>query len=66
MTTDPAELIHLLTRIKDHYTAAIHFHTIALPQSAALEELAATRLINRRILELQAKPTSHRQPSKKL
>lgn len=49
-----AEIIDLLERIRDGYLRAIDCQQQNLPQSAANEELTATRLANRKILELQA------------
>lgn len=54
MIMTDAEIIDLLERIRDGYVRALDCHQKNLPESAANEELTATRLINRKILELQA------------
>lgn len=51
--TDP-EIIDLLERIRNGYSKALNLLNDNLPASAATEELTATRLINNKILELQA------------
>jgi hypothetical protein len=58
--TDP-EIIDLLERLRNGYIRALEFTKLDLPTSAATEELAATRLANRAILEL-----NHNQKKKKL
>lgn len=49
-----SEIIDLLERLRDGYLRALDFQQKNLPQNAAAEELAATRLVNRTILELQS------------
>lgn len=49
-----SEIIDLLERLRDGYIRALDFQQQNLPQNAAAEELAATRLANRTILELQS------------
>lgn len=48
------EIIDLLERIRDCYLRALELIQKDLPKSAAVEELTATRLVNRKILELQS------------
>ena len=48
------EIIDLLERIRDCYLRALELIQKDLPESAAVEELTATRLVNRKILELQS------------
>lgn len=57
--TDP-EIIDLLERIRDGYLRALDCHQKNLPESAAVEELTATRMINRKILELQTNEKKRR------
>ena len=51
---DNNEIIDLLERIRDCYLRALELIQKDLPESAAVEELTATRLVNRKILELQS------------
>ena len=61
---------HLIERIeamREGYTEAIRLHLVECPQSAAMEEIKATRTANRLILELEneIKIEKHRTKNKK-
>ena len=49
-----AEIIDRIERIRDGFIRSLEFTQKDLPTSAATEELTATRLANRTILELQS------------
>lgn len=59
---------HLLERIeamRNSYLEAYNFQLLSLPQSAAMEEIKATRSANRLILELEAELKQQQQLEKK-
>lgn len=58
-TIDPNSLADIITRIRDGFIRALELRDKDLPQSAAVEELTATRLANRTILDLESTAKSN-------
>jgi len=49
-----AHLIERIESIRNGFLEAYNFQLLSLPQSAAMEEIKATRAANRLILELES------------
>lgn len=60
-------LIERIEAMRDGYVESIRLHLVECPQSAAIEEIKATRTANRLILELETeiKIDKHRNKNKK-
>jgi len=62
---DTQEIIEVLEKVRNHFLAAREFMDRGLPVTAATEEIAGVRLVNRAILELSASGKAEKVKSEK-